>query len=450
MKKKTILYFFFFVALGICPRMLDAHEAEPTAVTDTLNLVTDSVQQSQAEAETRSAIPEHRHDYLDELNHNLFWIKDLHDEFHDFIYHPNATVLRQIFHTIQQKPLIIFFIALIFVFLANVFFIIVSMFITLLAKNGRQRVNNILTVGLEERLTGFLFDDTTDTEQWYADMTLTKLQKHLLVDILYTYQLNITGEYLSKVFEIYDRLRLYRYSGGKLKSGGVARKVTGIRELVCLYPSGARQFLLPYIANDDAVVRSEVQIGLAMLDDRAEMLFLGQIEKSFSRWSQLNVVAAWQIRGAELPSLAPWLSSPVRDLQIFAIRGITYVRQTENVSFLLPLLDCDDEEVRFYIYEAFIEFSYSEAKQKARDCYEGESCRNQSLIIRFLGMLDGFTDFNFFETVLRQENFQLRMDVCQALLNKGKTGADFFKTMNKSLDSELTPYFNHIQENNGQ
>ncbi len=358
-----------------------------------------------------------------------------------------AQWLISILDVIYETPVLIFLILFILLFIINVMIISFILFLTLILKNMWLEYEKRMSSDIEKIVTEYLFmEDEADEIIAMLRRYRNKRVRNLLIRILFSYLQNLSGEYREKILELYKVLGLYKLSAQKTSSWFIYKRVEGIRELSNLYPSHAKKIILKYVEDKNDLVSSEAQIAYAYLDRDASFVFLDDLQKPFSRWSQLNILNLVRIHARTVPSFDKWLDSPNKDVMIFSIRMIHHFQQNENAPLLVEKLQHPDEEVRFYAYRALKRLNYSAAKEVLKINFNTESFRNKVEILKMIGSIGDKDDLMFLKNILEENNVSIRLQTCKTLYSIGEEGKLYLSELNRKAGLIFTPYIDHIKE----
>ncbi len=406
----------------------------------------------------RFSSPEERKEYWqkksEKLPHKNFWTsrkeeakQKLKELGHQVFGKKAEPVFDYVIDVIFTVPLLIVLLSLIIAFFFNVFMVAFVVLITNLVKNAREKYYASLRERYEDVLTSFLFEEiqALETVQKLGKIKTTSGRK-ILIDILFNYLNNLSGEYSDRILMLYLRLGLQYESIRKISSIFFHKRIQGIRELSNMYPSGAKNIIARYIRDKNDMVRNEAQIAYVYLDEAASFDFLDNLKRPFSQWAQLNALNFVKLHEKEVPSFDQWIRSENNDVQDFCIRMTNYYQQTENSDVIITMLDHENDQTRFYAYQAVNNMSLLNAKEIVKGKYALETRRNQLEIVDSLENIGDETDFDFLDNLLQGNDIEMRLAACRVIHNMGEKGINHLKEFNEESEVDLQPYIEHIKD----
>ena len=356
-------------------------------------------------------------------------------------------IVTYVVDVIANVPILFVLLLLSVVFASNLIVVAVVLMITSFYKSGREVYKKTLDDRCEEILIGYLFGEVSLNE--VADNlsnVKSRFGKNVLIDLLYNYQQNLSGEYSERILLLYKELNLDGISGRKTKSFFSSSRIKGIRELASLYPSDAKELIVKLVKDRNIEVRSEAQIAYVFLDSQSTFNFLENLESSLSTWVQLNILSYLKMNEKQVPSFGKYISSNNNDVQDFSIRMIDYFQQNENAHLVLDLLDHPHPQTRYYVYQAIRHLELEEAIEKVKAKFKEETYPNRIEILKILGDLGGGSDLDIFQEVLSRGNIRLKLQACRTLYNMGEKGRSLLNKNSEIESMGLEPFIEHIKD----
>ncbi len=406
----------------------------------------------------RFASPEERRQYWQEKSENIphksFWTSKK-DQFkedvkafgHQFLGTKGKRVFDYVIDVVFDVPLLIVLLVLIVAFLFNVFLVAFIVVISNLIKNARDKYFSGLKDRYEDVLTNFLFEEINDQEAvGKLERVKTSTGRKILIEILFNYLNNLSGEYNERILMLYLQLGLQYESIRKISSIFFHRRVQGIRELANMYPSGAKNIIVRYIRDKNDFVRNEAQIAYVYLDKEASFDFLDNLGRPFSQWVQLNSLNFVKLHEKEVPSFDQWVNSENNDIQDFSIRMISYYQQSENESAILSMLDHKNEKTRLYAIQAVKHMSLIGARDIVKMKYLNETRRNKLEIIKAFETIGDERDFEFLDQLLAGDDLELKLAACRALYRMGDVGRNHLDEIKINPELDLNRFIEHVKD----
>ncbi len=406
----------------------------------------------------RFSSPEERREYWqkksEQLPHKSFWTTKKEEakqkllELGHKIFGPNAEpAFDYVIEVIFNVPLLIVLLSLIIAFLLNVFLVAIFVLVTNLFKNTKEKYYAGLRERYEGVLTSFLFEEieAQETVQKLGKVKTTSGRK-ILIDILFNYLNNLSGEYSDRILMLYLRLGLQYESIRKISSMFFHNRIQGIRELSNMYPSGAKNIIVRYIRDKNDMVRNEAQIAYVYLDEAASFDFLDNLKRPFSRWAQLNALNFVKLHEKEVPSFDQWIHSENNDVQDFCVRMINYYQQTENSHEIISMLEHANDQTRLYAYQAVRSMNLLDAKEIIKGKFGLETRRNKLEIIAALENIGDENDFDFLDRLVLGDDIEIKLAVCKVLYKMGEKGIAHLNELNANAEQDLGPCIEHIKD----
>ncbi|MFV0365977.1 MAG: HEAT repeat domain-containing protein [Mangrovibacterium sp.] len=320
------------------------------------------------------------------------------------------------------------------------------LFIITFRKEYKIEYKEKLSNQYEERMMEYLFGDLSAKDVALEMRKVkSKLGKDILIENLMNYERNLSGEYADRILLLYRLIGLHRFSIQKIKSRHTDRRVSGIRELSNLYPTGAISIIQNYVNDKNHLVRSEAQIAYAFLDHTASYHFLDNLEQEFSTWTQLNILNYVKLHEQAVPSFQKWLDSPNNDVQDFCIRMIQYFQQAESASDLSTMVYHQNRHTREQIYKAIRALEYTEAKDILIGRYFDEVSHNKLEILRTINVIGNADNIDFLLLALSEENsVEAILLICQILIGYGSSGEQALRNYAEERDQDMFKYINYV------
>src|SRR5690606_37151635 len=139
--------------------------------------------------------------------------------------------------------------------------------------------------------------------------------------------------------EIYTRLSLNNDSIKMANSYAIHKKVIGIIELIHLYREGAKDIVQRLINDPNDYVRAEAQTAYVRLNPETPFNFFYNLEKPFTRWTQLSVFNLIRIHSLPVASFGQFLNFKHINIRNFSLRMITFFQQLESAEEVIKMVD---------------------------------------------------------------------------------------------------------------
>jgi len=130
---------------------------------------------------------------------------------------------------------------------------------------------------------------SSDKIQRLAKSSVKK--KNLLLDALLDLNHNFSGEYSTKVNELYYTLALHKISYRKLQNPFWFRKIKGIYELSSMKYSEAYDRILPLTNHRNPNVRRAARVATVKLNQKQGLIDLKDTPGQISKWTQICIIS---------------------------------------------------------------------------------------------------------------------------------------------------------------
>ncbi|MFV0290538.1 MAG: HEAT repeat domain-containing protein [Mangrovibacterium sp.] len=323
------------------------------------------------------------------------------------------------------------------------------LFLATFRKEYKIQYREQLLSRYEEVMMEYLFGELPAKEVALEMRKVTsKLGKDILIESLMNYERNLSGEYADRIILLYRLVGLHHFSMRKIKSRQTTRRVSGIRELSNLYPSGALKVIIKYLNDKNHLVRSEALISYAFLDTSASYSFLDNLNSEFSTWTQLNILNYVKLHEQAVPSFQKWLQSSNNDVQDFCIKMIQYFQQIESAQELTAMIYHPNRYTRENIYQAIRALNYVDAKTVLIGRYFDEVARNKIEILKTIREIGSIDDIDFFLLALSDENsVEIILLICSIIIDLAPSGEYQLRNFAEERDKNLFKYINYITKN---
>jgi len=312
--------------------------------------------------------------------------------------------------------IILLLVVMILIFIFNILLVFSILNFTIRKKSRKERFERIFSKMYEEVILAYIFGSI----DW--DTTLIKLKRikrrenrKILISVLMNFKANFKGELEHFIPEIYTKLDLHKDSLKLAHSIYYYKKVQGIMELTHLYPDGAKGMLNKLINDPNDYVRAEAQIAYVRLNMDRPFDFFYQLEKPFTKWTQLSVFYLIRLNQLPVPSFAQFLSSKHSNIRNFSLMMITFFQQLENISDVIKMVESPMEQTRFLAYKAINDLRLYDSKELIKKRFENESYKNKLEILKALRNIGEEDDYDFLKEVIITDSVSLKIEACRSI-----------------------------------
>jgi hypothetical protein len=353
--------------------------------------------------------------------------------------------LDQVMDATLKYPIILLFILLIVFFILNIITVFFVLYISNWLKNKKDRYTLVYRELYEKELLSYLFEEK-DWEKTLAGLKNIRrpLNRKIFTSILFNFQENLRGEMDKELPEIFEKLKLQRYSLKMAKSAFYYKKINGIRELTHFYSKGASDIIPNYLNDKNDLVRGEAQTSYVRLHTDSPFDFFHSLTKPFTQWTQM--VAFYLFRQNQLQTMrfADFLNSTHPNVRNFSLLMITFYQQLENTSEILKLLDDKLELTRFLAIKAVNDLRLFEARVLIKSRYSLETRKNKMEILKALKNFGNEDDFDFLKSVILTGSVSEKTEACRSMYYMNNEGRKRLFQINRETSQNLGPYIAHI------
>jgi hypothetical protein len=346
-----------------------------------------------------------------------------------------------------RYPIIIVFTFLILFFIAHILFVLMVLNYSTQFKNNNERYIRIYREYYERITLSYLFDEI----EWNTYVSrLKKFKKHknrkILISILLNLHDNLKGGFDEPISQIYAKLQLEKDSYKSIYSFLYHYKVSGLHELTNLYPSGAIEVLPKLMNHSNESVRSEAQKAYILLHPEKPFDFLRNLDKSFSRWTQLSAFNLLRLPHLNVPSFSRYIGSKHHDVRIFCLQMIVYFQQLENISLIFNVLESRHELIRFLAYNAINDLRLFDGRSIIKNEFRYETERNKKEIVKALCNIGTNEDIDFLEIIFKSESLALQIEACRTLYYMSPESKNRLLAMRTEAKPDFDLFVAHITD----
>ncbi len=359
--------------------------------------------------------------------------------------------LRLIYLSVVEKsfeyPVILLFVLLVLFFIINIAGVFVILNTTVKRKNYKGRFEKIYSKMYEEVLLAYMFGSIDwDSATVKLKRNNKKANRKILISVLMNFKSNFKGELEHFIPEIYTKLGLNNDSQKLANSYYNHKKVRGIIELIHLYPEGAKGIVEKLINDPNDYVRAEAQTAYIRLNPETPFNFFYNLEKPFTRWTQLSAFNLIRLHQLQVPSFGQFLNFNHYNIRNFSLRMITYYQQLETVSEVVKMVENEMEETRFLAYKAIDDLRLYDSNELLKSKYEKETLKNKVEIIKALKNIGTTGDFDFLEEIMKTGTMSLKTEACRSMYYMGSESREKLMQLDNNEVPEIELLIAHITD----
>ena len=346
-----------------------------------------------------------------------------------------------------EYPLILLFVVIVLFFIINILIMFVLLNNTIKRKSYKERFEIIYSKMYEEVLLSYMFGSI----DW--ETVKLKLKRHnkranrkILISVLMNFKSNFKGELEHFIPEIYTKLGLHIDSMKQAGSYYNYKKVRGIIELILLYPEGAKEIVKKLINDPNDYVRAEAQTAYIRLNPDTPFSFFYNLEKPFTRWTQLSAFNLIRLHSLPVPSFGQFLNSKHYNIKNFSLRMITFFQQLESAPEVVKMIENEREQTRYLAYRAINDLRLYDSHELIKNKYEKETLRNKLEIIKALKNIGIKEDFDFLEEVMKMENMSMKTEACRSMYYMSAESREKLMQISESTVPEIELLILHVTD----
>lgn len=359
--------------------------------------------------------------------------------------------LRPVYNTIVEKsfeyPIILVFILLVQFFIVNILIVFVVLENTIKRKNYKERFERIYSKMYEEVLLAYMFDSI----DW--DSVLIKLKRHnrkpnrkILISVLMNFKSNFKGEMEHFIPEIYTKLSLHNDSQKSTNSYYKHKKVRGIIELIHLYPEGAKGIVEKLINDPNDYVRAEAQTAYIRLNPETPFNFFYNLERPFTRWTQLSAFNLIRLHQLPIPSFGQFLNFEHNNIRNFSLRMITFFQQLETAPEVVKMTENEMEQTRYLAYKAINDLRLYDSREMIKSKYESETLKNRLEIIKALRNIGVKEDFDFLIGIMKTAPVSFKTEACRSMYYMSTESREKLMQLDNNAVPEIELLIAHVTD----
>lgn len=335
---------------------------------------------------------------------------------------------------------------LIIYFIVNLIVVITIVFISRVRKIRKERKIKKIEDEFQLLLAEFLFDTNNEREAYNKlRSTSGSFKRNILVDELMKLCVDLSGEVLEKLKELYFAMELNKDSLSRLKDNRWFVKVKACRELTRMKAYEAKKEIEKLLDSKNEILRAEAQMALIELSEENPYYFLEKLTKPFLPWEQLNVHVMMQRNSYEIPDFSKWLMLENETVVLFAIEMIRVYRQIMNAPKIIKFFKHPNPMLKEAAIITAGELGYVEVVPELIKIYNEVEDEFKVLILRSMQRLADDTNKDFLRNILESSAAQyIKLDAAKAMFAIGIKGQIELKRYSQTDDAELNAIIKHV------
>lgn len=324
-------------------------------------------------------------------------------------------------------------------------------------KNSIKRRKDRLFDYFENVITGNLFGETQTEASEPSNLlrfqnqqiARTPYQRSILSKLLIKIHQDLTGESEQVVRNMFVLHKLDKDVEHRLKSKKWFIRAKAVQDVGRMKLTSLQKQVEERTKDTNEEVRFEALLALVQLEPNNPLSFLDSYKGTLDTWRQVQLFYALDKIPPEKITLqnAQFYHTEPTVIQ-FSIRLAIRYNQSAISPDLFNLLNHPSKRVRLAVIQAFGELSISESIQALKLQFEQVSEPEKLAIIQTLGLLEYEVDAVFFEKLIHQDSFYIKLAAAKSLtsipdaevlLQKGlhSTDSDWARICKHALDSRI-------------
>lgn len=345
--------------------------------------------------------------------------------------------LENVLNQILVLFILFFSVSLFFLVLAIIFS---KSYIQLKKSRYEERFNNYTQCVFSFMLGELSQDDVIDIMQG-------KSRDELLVftDVLMQIDKAENTSVSRQLRSLYMKLNLNELSSKKFHKYSFQKQVEGLREVSHMKVRQEVNDVREMSENhSNEILRSEAIIGMMRMTSTVPFYFMDKLQDPFTVWEQINVLDTMRKSKIEIPEFQLWLDSPNDSIVMFCLDMIRIFHQDIDNKMLRHLLRHSNDYVRRKAIKTSVTVRSNSVVDLLQKNYLFESVENKLNILMAIGHLKREEKLDFLLNALNEDQFEVRMAACEAILLNGETGMNLLLDLLPKADSQLQSIIKHV------
>lgn len=243
-------------------------------------------------------------------------------------------------------------------------------------------------------------------------------QKLLLSSII-DLSLNLKGDLIYQVREIYMTFGLHKYSLKLIKSPFWYTKCTGIYHFQALNFVHGQKYIKPYITSKNVVLRSNAFIAHLYLTTES-FDFLVDYEFPLSSVNEYKVIDVFYMKKEPIPkNIDKWLDVKNESIVILGLKVMVFYNYTGASEKIVSLLDHQNYRVREEAILSIRELFLIDAEMTLQERFDREEKLLRIEIVRSLAVIGSESSVSFITKILIRKDLDkdIKMELLRCLMS---------------------------------
>ncbi|MEX2336460.1 MAG: hypothetical protein WD555_04230 [Fulvivirga sp.] len=243
-------------------------------------------------------------------------------------------------------------------------------------------------------------------------------QKLLLSSII-DLSLNLKGDLIYQVREIYMAFRLHKYSLKLIKSPFWYTKCTGIYHFQALNFVHGQKYIKPYITSKNEVLRSNAFIAHLYLTTEP-FDFLVDYPFPLSSVNEYKVIDVFYMKKEPIPkNIDSWLDAKNESIVILGLKVMVFYNYTGASEKIISLLDHKLHRIREEVIHSIRELFLIDAEETLHERFDQEEKLLKIEILKSLAVIGGESSVSFITKILMIKDLDkdIKMELLRCLMS---------------------------------
>lgn len=290
---------------------------------------------------------------------------------------------------------------------------------------NKAKIDQFLRERYQETLIEYLYntEQADKNKEQIRTVAKDKYSQQFLINEIIDISINLKGEAVEKLRDLYLDLNLHKLTFKKLNSRKWHLKIKAFREMSMMNLRGANDIIKKSLDSKNEILRMEAQIALVRLNETEPYKFLDDYEKPFSLWEQMNVHEMIVLHNIEIPAFSKWVRSPNKSVAIFALDMIRVLKQNNSFNEVTALLEDSDKDIRKAAINALGSFKEKRVLEPLKSRFYNEVYENKLAILKGLQRTTNIENIPFLINVLdREQDVEIQIEAAKAVREIGHEG----------------------------
>ncbi len=263
----------------------------------------------------------------------------------------------------------------------------------------------------------------------------TKWFRKLLLSSIIDLSLNLKGDLIYQVREIYMAFGLHKYSLKLIKSTFWYTKCKGIYHFQAMHFVHGQKYIKPFITSKNEVLRSNAFIALIYLTTEP-FDFLVDYEFPLSSVNEYKVIDVFYMKKEPIPkNIDKWLEAKNESIVILGLKVMVFYNYTGAPEKIISLLDHKLYRIREEVIHSIRELFLIDAEETLQERFDQEEKLLKIEILKSLAVIGSESSISFITKILIRKN--LDKDIKMELLRSLKSIDSHYYDTRFLIDMEI-------------